>query len=43
MTMPSTSSFIRLAAAALALCAAITSVAAQDRQVPPSPDALQYS
>jgi Do/DeqQ family serine protease len=43
MTMPSKSLVIRICVAALALCAAITAVAAQDRQVPPSRDTLQYS
>jgi Do/DeqQ family serine protease len=43
MTMPSSSLFIRISAAVLALCAAVASAPAQERQVPPTREVLQYS
>jgi Do/DeqQ family serine protease len=43
MSMPLTSPFTRIAATALTLCAAITAAQAQEREVPPTREALQYS
>jgi Do/DeqQ family serine protease len=43
MSMPQTFSFIRIAIAALALCTAIAAAPAQDREVPLTREALQYS
>ena len=43
MSMPLTSSFIRIAITALALCTAVAAAPAQEREVPPTREALQYS
>jgi Do/DeqQ family serine protease len=43
MSMPLTSSFIRIATIALALCTAIAAAPAQEREAPPTREALQYS
>ena len=43
MRMPLTSPFIRIATSALALCAVIAAAPAQEREVPPTREALQYS
>ena len=43
MRMPLTSPFIRVATSALALCAVIAAAPAQEREVPPTREALQYS
>ena len=43
MSMPLTSPLIRIATTSLALFAAIAAAPAQDRQIPPTREALQYS
>jgi Do/DeqQ family serine protease len=43
MSMPLTSSFIRTAITALALCTVIAAAPAQEREAPPTREALQYS
>jgi Do/DeqQ family serine protease len=43
MSMPLTSPFIRFAATLLTLCAATAAAPAQERQIPPTREALQYS